>query len=141
MSVNETAADVVQRLKEFLEHSPKSPGTLAPTLHGWLTHPDQLFVCAVCAGRIMARGCQLPRGSEPVWTDQNVKGKCCCCDSEVAWNDPQGRLQAGDTGFDPNKPDTFAKSYVTWRDKLVSDSARATEAFTEDELENFAGGQ
>lgn len=62
-------------LRRFLEHAPPCP-TIAEGLRGWRVeiaseiHPSatrQIFVCADCAGRIMARGCSIGSAS-PVWT-------------------------------------------------------------------------
>jgi len=56
-------------IREALEHAPAS-GRVAPELRGvWL--PDGYFVCAPCAGRIIARGCgHLLRTGTQVWKDQ-----------------------------------------------------------------------
>lgn len=70
----ETEAEV-ELLKRFIEHAPQNPGVLSDELAGWWT-PAGNYVCARCAGRIMARGCQLPRGTEPAWNDQPT-GVCC----------------------------------------------------------------
>lgn len=67
-------------LTTAIEHAPASPGPLADNIRGWWT-ADGWCVCAICAGRIMARGCQLPRGREPVWADKPEPfGVCCCCE-------------------------------------------------------------
>lgn len=66
-------------LKNALEYAPKSPGKQAANLRGWWT-PLGWYLCAACAGRIMARGCGMPRGSEPVWTDRpEPYGTCVTC--------------------------------------------------------------
>jgi hypothetical protein len=70
-----------QMLKDAIEHAPKNPGKLAANLRGWWT-PDGYYVCAACAGRIMARGCHLPNCSNPVWADKpEPYGVCCCCEN------------------------------------------------------------
>lgn len=72
--------NTVSYLRTAIEHAPRDPGKLAPNLRGWFT-PDGYYVCATCAGRIMARGCQLPRGSNPVWKDRpEPYGVCECCE-------------------------------------------------------------
>lgn len=68
----------VELLKTQIEHAPKNPGIIAKNLLGWWT-PDGYYIDAVCAGRIMARGCSLPQGSEPCWIGQSY-GVCVCCD-------------------------------------------------------------
>lgn len=76
-----TQAETIETLRRFIEHAPASAAT-HPNLVGWWT-PDNVYVCASCAGRIMARGCNLPQHSTPVWKDQNrVPGDCCCCDTK-----------------------------------------------------------
>ena len=57
---------IVETLRRFLDGSPQDPGNIAPGLVGWQLATD-IYVCARCAGRIMARGCQLPPNSTPVW--------------------------------------------------------------------------
>jgi len=71
----------VQYLRDAIEFAPKSPGKLVPDLRGWWT-PDGYYVCSPCAGRIIARGCNLPRDSEPVWRDKPEPfGVCVCCEA------------------------------------------------------------
>lgn len=70
----------LELLKSQIEFAPQNPGPIAKNLRGWWT-PDGYYVDAVCAGRIMARGHQLPQNSEPVWSDRpGPLGVCCCCD-------------------------------------------------------------
>jgi len=64
-------------LRAAIEFAPAGPGPVAPDLRGWWT-PDDLFLCAVCAGRIFARGCRLPEGSAPAWKGER-DGECCLC--------------------------------------------------------------
>ena len=41
---------------------------------------QEVFVCAKCAGRIMARGCRLPGKASVVWdNDGNRVDSCACC--------------------------------------------------------------
>lgn len=63
-----TRHNVIETLRSHLEHAPKDPGNIAPGLRGWLT-PEGVAVCAECAGRIMQRGCSLPKNSSPVFGD------------------------------------------------------------------------
>lgn len=75
-----TTADT---LREHIEHAPRDPGPIAKNLRGWWT-PDGYYVCASCAGRILARGCRLPRDSAPVWKDKPEPfGVCECCESNL----------------------------------------------------------
>lgn len=74
--------DTVKALRMFIEYAPTDPGPMASDLLGWWT-PDGYYVCARCAGRIMARGCSLPTGSDPAWVDTPI-GVCCCCAPEYA---------------------------------------------------------
>lgn len=60
-------------LKRAIEYAPK----VASDLLGWQTPRDSLFICSTCAGRILARGCALPRGSTAVWLHHLYTGKCC----------------------------------------------------------------
>lgn len=73
-----TQPETVASLRRALEFAPRDPGPMALDLLGWWT-PDGCFVCARCAGRIMARGCSIPRESKPCWRDQ-TPGTCCTCD-------------------------------------------------------------
>lgn len=68
----------LEYLETSLEHAPKSPGPLAPNLVGWSMDEGKLTICAHCAGRILARGCHLPRDSEPLWHGP-VAIICCLC--------------------------------------------------------------
>lgn len=64
-------------LRRFIEHAPRDPGPMSTELAGWQS--PELYLCATCAGRIMARGCRLPDGFDPVWDDQPHAGECCLC--------------------------------------------------------------
>jgi hypothetical protein len=76
MNTNNT----VEMLKTAIEHAPQDAGTQAEHLRGWWTS-DGWYVCAKCAGRIMARGCSLPADSTPVWEDRPEPfGVCCICE-------------------------------------------------------------
>lgn len=62
------------------EHAPKDPRSpIAAELHGWWT-PEGWYVCARDAGRIMDRGCALPKGSTPAWRGEPY-GVCCVCEA------------------------------------------------------------
>jgi hypothetical protein len=70
-----------ETMNRFIEHAPQDPGPLAPTMRGWWL-PAGNYLCARCAGRIIARGCAFPRNAEPVWSDGRPEpfGVCCCCE-------------------------------------------------------------
>ncbi len=70
-------SETTEYLKTAIEHAPRDPGRLSPELRGWRT-ADGLFLCPVCAGRILARGCRLPQGTDPVW-ESDAAGDCVCC--------------------------------------------------------------
>jgi hypothetical protein len=74
---NPTYTATVAQLRIAIEHAPASPGPIAADLLGWWT-ADGVYICSTCAGRIIARGCQLPRGVEAVWAGQPY-GTCCTC--------------------------------------------------------------
>lgn len=74
----------VERLRHAIEHAPQDPGKIAVGLLGW-NFDDGNFVCAHCAGRIMARGCRVPPNSHDVWKNVNKPaGPCCCCQPAAA---------------------------------------------------------
>ena len=80
MSATASQLATLDAMKRAIEHAPRDPGRMAANLRGWWT-PDGWYVCACCAGRIMARGCQLPQDSEPCWTDRAEPfGVCCLCE-------------------------------------------------------------
>jgi hypothetical protein len=75
----------LEYLQRAIEGAPANPGRLASDLVGWWVADSGLYVCARCAGRIMARGCRFPEG-EPVW-ERGVgsPGVCCLCsDAQTA---------------------------------------------------------
>ena len=83
-AIDETETPSAAREREYLrnalQYSPASSGPIADNLRGWWT-PNGWFVCAKCAGRMLARGCNLPAGSEPVWKDRaDPYGDCCGCE-------------------------------------------------------------
>lgn len=57
-----------------LANAPANPGPIQDGLLGWWT--DGGYVCAHCAGRIMAQGCRLPAGAAPVWEGGGSYGRC-----------------------------------------------------------------
>lgn len=67
-------------LRRAVEYAPLT-AAYAENLHGWRT-PDGLYICASHVARIFARGCTIPRGSSPVWTDEATTrgGVCCLCE-------------------------------------------------------------
>lgn len=71
--------ETLDYLMSAIEHAPKSTGHIADDLRGWWT-ADGWYVCSVCASRIIARGCRLPKDSVPVWASRpEPYGECCCC--------------------------------------------------------------
>lgn len=72
-----TLPETVRQLQTAIQHAP-APLPTGTDLQGWFT-ADGYYVCARCASRIMARGCALPRQSEPVWKDQ-PRGVCVTCE-------------------------------------------------------------
>lgn len=64
----------LEYLRRAIEHAPQRTNPPIKGLMGWKTKQGQLFVCAECAGRIMARGCRLPEVT-PIWDD--AKGETC----------------------------------------------------------------
>lgn len=73
-----------QLIRETLEFAPKEPNTPPPPLlrGWWLPGDDGLYyVCANCAGRLVARGVVLGRNAEAVWKDrpQAYGGQCSGC--------------------------------------------------------------
>lgn len=77
LSTPESRAELAY-LRTSIEYAPQNPGAIAPSLVGWWTNLGH-WLCARCAGRIIARGCRLPK-SEAHWTDSSgPRGVCCCC--------------------------------------------------------------
>lgn len=71
-------------IREAIEFAPVHGTQTAPDLIGLWT-PEGWYVCARCAGRIMARGCGYTlKGAQQVWTDAPVYGVCLCCETAVA---------------------------------------------------------
>jgi len=70
--------DTLEYLQRAIEFAPRDPGHLSKELRGWIT-TDELFFCTFCGGRIIARGCALPRGVDPVWNDKSGQQLCCLC--------------------------------------------------------------
>ena len=72
--------DTRQALLTAIEHAPQA-GKIAENLRGWWT-PAGWYVCANCSSRIVGRGCQLPKGSTPVWADRAEPfGVCATCET------------------------------------------------------------
>lgn len=71
----------IEKLREAIEYAPNLAPAPPAGLLGWwhLDETGDIWVCSVCAGRIMARGVSL-RPCESVWADQAVPfGVCVCC--------------------------------------------------------------
>ena len=78
------AATLSAEMRSTLEYAPANPGPVAPTLRGWILPASDglLYVCARCAGRIIARSSFLPRNAEPVWKDKAEPfGVCLGCEA------------------------------------------------------------
>ena len=67
--------EVLGHLRTAIEHAPLDPGKMATNLKGWTS--AGLYLCARCAGRIMARGCRVP-DCLPVWQGSNAPSDVCC---------------------------------------------------------------
>jgi len=67
--------DTMTTLKTSLADSPKSAPPGPADLVGWRSGPESVYVCSECAGRIMARNCNLPSPAIPVWADGEA-GTC-----------------------------------------------------------------
>jgi len=62
--------------RRFLEHAPTDPGPTNPDIAGW--NGKGVNVCAVCAGRILARGCDLRTIADlPVWSPNVIDCDIC----------------------------------------------------------------
>lgn len=68
--------ETIQYLKRAIEHAPKyhTYGQANDSLRGWTCGPEKVVICRECSGRIMQRGCQLPRPAEAIW---DVKDEPC----------------------------------------------------------------
>ena len=78
-----TATDTcISYLRNALSGAPGHPGNIAPDLLGWRVGEAGHYVCAPCAGRILARGCRLPTPAEPIWDGQEQSE--CVCHSSAA---------------------------------------------------------
>jgi hypothetical protein len=78
LSTPETRAEV-DYLRLAIEYAPADPRQMAANIVGWWTTIGN-WVCAHCAGRIIARGCRFPPAL-PHWKDDvGPRGVCCCCD-------------------------------------------------------------
>jgi hypothetical protein len=77
LSTPETRAEV-DYLHLAIEYAPAHPGPMAPSLVGWWTNLGN-WVCARCAGRIMARGFRFPPAEAHWKRDTGPRGVCCCC--------------------------------------------------------------
>jgi len=77
----EFTAETIQR---FLEGAPEA-GLVQLGLRGWIL-PGGQFLCAGCAGRIVARQIPLPADLKSVWDEDRVEQGTVCvgCGKEVA---------------------------------------------------------
>lgn len=62
-------------IREQLEYAPRAQPRTS-TVVGWTT-PLGNYLCVECAGRILARGCSLPRGSVALWEPATASSSCC----------------------------------------------------------------
>lgn len=70
--------DIINELQRNIEYAPKEPTAVAAGLLGW--YARGVFICSRCAGRIIARGCSIPRPCEAIWTDSNRgPAQCVLC--------------------------------------------------------------
>lgn len=77
LTTRDSSAEV-EYLRDAITYAPRLARS-APGLRGHWT-PNGNYVCAECAGRIVARGCGLPRDSAAVWMDSpEPYGVCVCC--------------------------------------------------------------
>jgi hypothetical protein len=76
MSV-QTTDTCISYLRSAIANAPSQPGRIAPDLLGWRVGEAGHYVCAPCAGRILARGCNLPPPADPVWAGE-AQGECVC---------------------------------------------------------------
>jgi hypothetical protein len=63
-----------EELLELLKYSPIKAFT-NPNLSGWMFLPSGEFICAVCAGRLIARGC-FDNKAIPVWKVTDESPEC-----------------------------------------------------------------
>jgi hypothetical protein len=68
--------ETLKYLQRAVEHAPVNVQHAAD-LAAWIT-ADGLTICAYHAARILARGCSLPNGVRPVYTDQPQPSEHCC---------------------------------------------------------------
>lgn len=70
-------ADIIALAQRFLEHAPPATPAKATDLLGW-AGAYRVFICEQCAGRIIARGCDMKRiASVPVWKGANPPPPPC----------------------------------------------------------------
>ena len=69
----------IEYLRKAIEGAPANAPQSAEHLRGWKVGPEQVYICASCAGRILARGGQLPKPALSVWDDMPVSGVCALC--------------------------------------------------------------
>ena len=68
----------IDRYREWIEYAPVDPGPQAAGLLGW-TDGLGCYLCAHCAGRIMARGCQLVAPAVATWDTTDETCDLCGC--------------------------------------------------------------
>lgn len=71
----------LETLKRFIEHAPPATKSAVAGWHCGTEQEGREAICGECAGRIMDRGCQLPRPAEPIWPRKAIE-QCCICGKE-----------------------------------------------------------
>ena len=72
----------IEYLRKMIDGAPVNTPQPAEHLRGWRVGPEQVYICANCAGRILARGGQLPKPALSVWDDMPDPGVCALCGKE-----------------------------------------------------------
>ena len=68
--------DLIEIGRRFLEHAPSITGPTNPDLAGW--NGRGVDICASCAGRILARGCDLRLIADTaVWKPTEINCSFC----------------------------------------------------------------
>lgn len=74
-------ADQLDLYREYIQYAPRDAYS-APDLRGW-TDALGVYLCALCAGRIMARGCSLKSPATPDWADATDPPPCTMCNPDT----------------------------------------------------------
>lgn len=109
-----TEAAIAERdqLLRALDGAPTKPGPINADLRGWWT-PQGWYLCATCAGRILARGCRLQ--ATPVWKETaEPYGVCVGCKSPAPTKTEAKRIEI-DYRFYRGTPTYFMRETVSGR--------------------------